>query len=191
MTSGARGCPPGTPLSRLLHRFETLVDRLAQLAAWLFFLIGLMITYEVVARYVFNAPTIWAFDLSRLTQIWATWLAAAYLLRSRQLIAVGLLYGRLGPRMERLAAAISLLVIAAVAASGLIWGLRIVAESIRFGRKTATMLDLPLWATEIAVPVGCLLLLLQVAVELARLVCEPNYRLRFARDVDEAEEVRQ
>jgi len=176
--------PAGAPHRPVIARFERLVDRLARLAAWLFFAIGVMITYEVVARYVFNAPTIWAFDLSRLVQIWATWLAAAHLLRSRQLIAVGLLYGRLGPRAERAAAAVTLAVIALVAGTGLVWGLEIVAESLRFGRKTATMLDLPLWATEIAVPAGCLLLLLQVAVEAVRLARDPDHRLRFARDAD-------
>ena len=161
-----------------------LVDRLARLSAWIFFVVGFMLLYEVVARYAFNAPTIWAEELSRLFQIWASWLAAAWLLKSRQLIAVGILRGRLPPALERLRAALVLLVIAAVAAGGLVWGLWIVAESIRFGRKTATMLDLPLWISEIAVPVGCALLLLQVVEEARRLLRDPGRRLDFARAAD-------
>ncbi|GBD42071.1 hypothetical protein HRbin39_01458 [bacterium HR39] len=161
-----------------------LVDRLARLSAWIFFAIGFMLLYEVVARYLFNAPTIWAEELSRLFQLWASWLAAAHLLESRQLIAIGILRGRLPAALERVRAACVLAVIALVAAGGLVWGLWIVAESIRFGRKTATMLDLPLWVSEIAVPVGCALLLVQVAAEARRLWRDPAFRLDFARDAD-------
>ena len=39
---------------------------LAGLSALLLFAIGAMLTYEVTARYFFNAPTIWAEELSRL-----------------------------------------------------------------------------------------------------------------------------
>jgi len=161
-----------------------LVDRLARISAWIFFVIGFMLLYEVVARYVFNAPTIWAEELSRLCQIWASWLAAASLLRKRQLIAVGIVRGRLPPVLERLRAALVLLVIGVVAAGGLVWGLWIVGESLRIGRRTATMLDLPLWISEIAVPVGCALLLLQVAEEARRLLRDPDDRLDFAREAD-------
>ena len=62
-----------------------------------------MITYEVVMRYVFLAPTIWAEELSRFFQIWATYIAAAYVLRHRQLIAITILVNRLGPLGRRLA----------------------------------------------------------------------------------------
>ncbi|WP_051912831.1 TRAP transporter small permease subunit [Halomonas sp. TG39a] len=48
--------------------FFNLVDQLAKISAWLsklalIVLAGAML-YEVVARYVFNASTIWAFDIS-------------------------------------------------------------------------------------------------------------------------------
>ena len=39
---------------------------LARLAAWLFVATGAMLTFEVVARYVFSAPTIWAAEVSQL-----------------------------------------------------------------------------------------------------------------------------
>ena len=40
--------------------FEGLTLKLAWLAAWLFVLSGIMLSYEVVARYFFLAPTKWA-----------------------------------------------------------------------------------------------------------------------------------
>lgn len=150
-----------------------LVDRLgvvcSHIAGWLFFAIGLMITYEVVARYVFNAPTIWAEELSRFFQIWAVYLGAAYVLRYRHLIRITLLTDRIGPRARLFAETFSLLVIGAFCVVAIIWGTDIVAESLRLHRTTSTMLAVPQWMTEIAIPVGCGLLLLQCIAELVRL----------------------
>ncbi len=163
--------------------YERVIDWLADLAAWLFFLVGLMLAYEVVMRYFFNAPTIWAEELSRLAQIWATWLAAAWTLKNRRLIAVGVLYQRLPVPLRRLAAMFTLLFIAAFSAITLYYAVQITAESVELGRKTATMLDMPLWAAEIAVPIGVGLLLVQCLVELVRLWRDPEATLLLASDV--------
>ena len=150
-----------------------LIDRAgvicSRLAGWLFFTIGLMITYEVVARYVFNAPTIWAEEMSRFFQVWAVYLGAAYVLRYRHLIRITLLTDRVGPLGRRIAEAFSLFVIGAVCVVAIIWGIDIVAESVRLHRTTSTMLAVPQWTTEIAIPVGFGLLLLQCLAELVRL----------------------
>lgn len=150
-----------------------LIDRVgvacSRIAGWLFFAIGLMITYEVVARYVFNAPTIWAEEMSRFFQVWAVYLGAAYVLRYRHLIRITLVTDRIGPLGRRFAEAFSLLVIGAVCVVAIAWGIEIVAESVRFGRTTSTMLDVPQWMTELAIPVGCGLLLLQCLAQLVRL----------------------
>jgi len=150
-----------------------IIDRVgvacSRLAAWLFFAIGLMITYEVVARYVFNAPTIWAEEMSRFFQVWAVYLGAAYVLRYRYLIRITLLTDRIGPLGRRIAEAISLSVIAGFSVVAIWWGIEIVAESVRFGRTTSTMLDVPQWTTEIAIPLGAGLLLLQCLAQFVRL----------------------
>ena len=150
------------------------IDRLSEvcgrLAAVLFVAIGGMITYEVIARYVFIAPTIWAEELSRFVQIWATYLGAAYVLRHRHLIAIDLLTGRLGARGRRVAAAASLLFVAAFSVVAIVYGTGIVIESVQLGRATATMLSVPQWMTGSAIPLGFTLLLVQCAAELLRLL---------------------
>jgi TRAP-type C4-dicarboxylate transport system permease small subunit len=155
-----------------------LIDRAgvacSRLAGWLFFAIGIMITYEVVARYVFNAPTIWAEEMSRFFQVWAVYLGAAYVLRYRYLIRITLLTDRIGPLGRRIAEAFSLTVIGAVCVVAIAWGIEIVAESVRFSRSTSTMLDVPQWMTELAIPIGCGLLLLQCIAQLVRLARAPD-----------------
>lgn len=152
-----------------LQVFSKLGDWLAAFSAWLFFAVGGMITWEVFARYVFNAPTIWAEEMSRFFQIWATYLAMAALLRRRDFIRITLLIDRLGPRARWLSEIFSLLVIASFSAIAAWYGFSTVEESVRVGRATSTMLQVPRWATESAVPLGFGLLMLQSLIEITRL----------------------
>lgn len=143
-------------------------DLLGTLAAWMFFAVGAMITYEVVARYVFRSPTIWAEEMSRFFQIWATYLAAGYVLRHRELITIEVLTIHLAPPMRRLTETGALAVIMLFCTVAVYYGADTMLESIRLGRATATMLTVPLWMTELAIPFGFGVLLLQAFVELVR-----------------------
>ncbi len=153
----------------MLKTIDRISDACGVLAAGLFFVIGGMISYEVVARYVFNAPTIWSEEMSRFAQIWATYLAAAYVLRHRGLIAITVLTERLGARGQRAAEAFSLLAILVFASVTIVYGAGIARESWEIGRATSTMLAVPKWMTESAIPVGVGLLAAQALVELIRL----------------------
>ena len=145
---------------------DRLSDMLGRVSAWMFFVVGAMITYEVVARYVFLAPTIWAEEMSRFFQIWATYLAAAYVLRHRDLIAIDILLQRLHPRARYAAALFTLAVIIVFSLVAVYYGTQSMLESIRIGRATSTMLSVPLWMTELAIPLGFAALLLQALAQL-------------------------
>lgn len=135
------------------------------LAAVIFLIIGLALFYEVVARNVFVAPTTWAEEFSRLGQIWATYLAAAYVHRSNDMIAVTLVYDRLGPAGRRMATVISSVTIAVVCTVGIWLGIEMVLDSIIFGRRTASVLSVPMWWFELPVPIGLFVVLLQALTD--------------------------
>ncbi len=158
---------------RMLKAIDRLNDAFGWLAAVAFVAVGAMITYEVVMRYVFLAPTIWAEELSRFLQIWATYIAAAYVLRHRQLIAITLLVNKLGAKGRRLANAFALVWILLFCAVAIFYGMEIMLDSIRLGRASATMLGVPKWMTEAAIPFGFTLLALQALAELIRLQQDP------------------
>ncbi len=48
----------------LVRAIDTASDRAGRLFCWLIVPLILGTTYEVIVRYMFNAPTIWAYDLS-------------------------------------------------------------------------------------------------------------------------------
>lgn len=134
------------------------------LSAWLFFLIGAMLTYEVVARYFFNAPTIWAEEMSRVFLIWAVFLACASLLREDAHIRVTVLLDLAPEWVKRVARVVSLLFVAVISGFVALNGVSIAGRSFEVGRTTGTMLDFPAFILQASIPIGFALLCLQAVV---------------------------
>jgi len=68
--------------------------------AWLIIPLVLGLTYEVIARYGFNAPTVWAFDLAYMFYGTLFMLGAAYTLRRNGHIRTDIFYDRWSPRRQ-------------------------------------------------------------------------------------------
>lgn len=147
---------------------DRLSGLLARLSAWAFFVVGLMICYEVALRYFFNAPTVWAEEMSRFVQLWATYLAAAWALRHRELIRITIVTDRLSTTARRWLELFSLLVIVVFSGFAVWYGTWIAWDSVVQSRTTSTMLDVPAVLTEAAVPVGFALLAAQALHDMAR-----------------------
>ncbi|MQX36969.1 TRAP transporter small permease [Roseospira navarrensis] len=143
-------------------------DILGHVAAWMFVAIGLMVSYDVTMRYVFTAPTKWALEISEFFLLWATYLAAASVLRHRENIRITLLYDVVGPLGRRLFDTVSLTIIAVFSGVAVVHGIDVLVDSVEQGRRTSTMLQVPKWMTELSIPVGFALLLAQALIELAR-----------------------
>ena len=150
----------------------TFLDRLTGLLGWvaaaLFVLAGAMLTWEVVARYFFVRPTIWAAELSQYCLIWGCLLAMAGVLRARRHITVTAGLALMAPGARRAADLAALAAILAFAVVIGLYGWDIFLDSWERGRTAGTMLDPPVWTIELAVPLGYALLAVQCVAEMAR-----------------------
>ena len=61
---------------------------------------GLILTYEVVCRYFFGSPTIWAQEIAIYLYMWTMLAAASYTLQTRKHVHVDLVTERLSPRAQ-------------------------------------------------------------------------------------------
>ncbi|SEF77031.1 TRAP transporter small permease [Jhaorihella thermophila] len=148
--------------------FSRFVTALAWIAAALFVAAGVMLTYEVLARYFFVRPTIWAAELSQACLIWGSLIAAPWALRERRHIRITAVTGLL-PRRGQLAADLfAMLAVAVFSGAVLAYGWWIFFDSFERGRTTGSMLDLPVWIVELAMPFGMAVLLAQALIEAAR-----------------------
>ncbi len=148
-----------------MNPFTRLSIALAWLAAVLFAASGVMLSFEVVARYFFTRPTIWAAELSQLCLIWGSLVGMPWVLAARRHIRITAVTSILSLRTARVCELVTLLIVAVFSAAVMIEGWHIFADSFRRGRTTGSLLDLPAWVAELAVPVGFALLLVQAMIE--------------------------
>lgn len=136
----------------------------ARLAALLLAATGVMLSYEVVARYFFTAPTIWAAELSQLCLIWACPMAAPWVLSARRHIRVTAVTQLLPGALRQGLEVVAMLIVATFSAVVVWFGFGIFHDSFERGRTTGTMLDLPAALPEAAIPAGFALLTLSALV---------------------------
>ncbi len=146
---------------------------IASVSGWLFFAIGIVLTYDVAARFLFMSPTAWAGDVSIILQIWVVYVCMAGVLRERGLIRITAFVRLLGPAGRKLAEGFSLVFITVFSVIMTWESLLVVLESLARGRRAPTMIETPMWIPEIAIPIGFTLLALQALAELARLPSRP------------------
>ncbi|TYC72408.1 TRAP transporter small permease [Stappia sp. BW2] len=151
-----------------MKAFYFVLQAFAWMAAFLFIAVGCMLTYEVLARYLFIAPTIWASELSQLCLMWGTMLAMPWLLKTGRHIAVDAVTDQLSPAWRRVCHVLAMGFVAVFSILVAWKGGAIFYDSFERGRTSGTMLDLPMWISELSIPVGFALLFLQAVLELGQ-----------------------
>lgn len=102
-------------------RLERGLFRLSRAAMILPALSVAAMLYEVTARYVFSAPTIWAFDLSWWLAGMTYLLAGPYVMQQRAHIRITIFYDKMSRRWRRVADGISAVLIGCFCLA-VIWG---------------------------------------------------------------------
>ncbi|USG60334.1 TRAP transporter small permease [Sneathiella marina] len=159
---------------QLLGVFDKLTRALGVVSAWLFFVIGLIVTYEVVMRYVFNAPTIWVEEISRMLLLWGIFTASAFVLYNNDLIRINMLLAVLPDPLRRVMDIVAYVFIFGFAAFIAWWGGVIALDVWTTNETTGSMLNIPLWWSEIVIPIGFGLLAVQCVVEIIRKFIDPR-----------------
>lgn len=153
-----------------------LVDGISEwagrISAWSLFAVGFFITFEVAMRYVFNAPTVWVDEISRVLQVWVVYLAAAYVLKHREMVTIELILKKPNTLLRRLAETVAIVMLFIFAGVACYYGFQIWLKSTLAGHTTDTYLAPPKMITHAPVWVGSVLLLLQGAVQLYRVWAE-------------------
>jgi TRAP-type C4-dicarboxylate transport system permease small subunit len=153
----------------MIRIIDLLSEWLGLLAGWLYFLTGLLISYEVAARYLFNAPTIWAAEIAQLLLLWATFIAIARALKHDQHIRINALDSYIPPVGQRWLRLFTLVFIALLCLLVVRYGGSIFHDSFARGRSTGTMLNIPNWWSEVVIPLGFSVLFLQSLAEMVKL----------------------
>ena len=153
-----------------MNIYEKFILRSAWLAAVLYGIAGIMLTYEVGARYLFIAPTSWAAELSQLTLIYGTLLAMPWALQQRRHIQINAIIHKLSDINQRRIGIIMMITLIVFSLYVVIYGFDIFFDSFQRGRTTGSLLDLPAWIAELPVPFCFLMLIVQAVFEIKKMV---------------------
>ena len=149
---------------------DKIVKYSGYLASALFISIGFIVSYEVIMRYLFNSPTIWVNEVSRFLQIWATYLALTYSFHKQDFIRITVIYDRLNETGKKILDFISFIFIIIFSCFVVYYGWLIAYDSLKVGRTSSTILDVPSFLTELAIPLCFAFLVIRVILEAIRYI---------------------
>ena len=91
---------PSPTLLKTTHVVDTFSEWSGKTVAWLILPLVFSLTYEGIARYFFNAPTLWAYDLSYMLYGAIFMLGAHYTLQRGAHIRTDMLWEKFTPRTK-------------------------------------------------------------------------------------------
>jgi TRAP-type mannitol/chloroaromatic compound transport system permease small subunit len=140
------------------------------IVGWLIVPMVMSLVYEVISRYVFNAPTIWAYDMTFMTYGSFFMLGSAYTLMRGGHIRTDSFYGSWSPQTQGKVDALCYVLFFFPAMLLFLWVTwDYFWSSFRQNERSVTSPWLPLlWPLKATMPITCVLLLLQGCAELLR-----------------------
>ena len=150
-------------LIKTVQRIDRFTDTTGVWIAWLNLPLVAAVSYEVIARYAFNAPTIWSFDVTYMLYGTIFMLGAAYALHKGAHIRTDFFYDKWTVKTKGMVDSISYivfffpsLVMLLIASGNEAWYAWTIGEM-----SEQTPWRPALWPYKAVVPVTCLMLMLQ------------------------------
>jgi TRAP-type mannitol/chloroaromatic compound transport system permease small subunit len=178
-----------------MDQFVRFVDRLSMWTghafAWCILILTFGISYEVVVRYAFRAPTTWAYDIGYMMYGALFLMAGAYTVSRNGHVRADVLHRLWPPRVQASVDAALYILFYLPACAALIYaGWRFAGQSWRFGEVSIfSPAGVPIYPMKSLIPLAGGLLFLQGLAELCR--CWQCIRLgswpRRLHDVEELE----
>jgi len=132
------------------------------LVGWVSLAMVLVVVYEVVARYVFSAPTIWSMEINQYLFCVISMLAGGFCLLRDGHVRVDIIYPKFSPKarawvdMVTFPLGIALCGILICLGGSEFW------KVLTTGGKSDTVLAFPMWPVWLMMPLGGLLMALQI-----------------------------
>jgi TRAP-type mannitol/chloroaromatic compound transport system permease small subunit len=159
-------------MNRVIYGIDQLSRSVGHAFAWCIVILTLGTCYEVFMRYVLNAPTSWAFDMSYLMYGALFFMAGAYTLSRGGHVRADMFYRRWRPRTQATVELVLYVLfffpgVTALVISG--WGYGYSSMRI-FEVSVNSPAGVPIWPLKMMIPIGAALLTLQGVAEVLRCV---------------------
>ncbi|NPD21708.1 TRAP transporter small permease subunit [Alterinioella nitratireducens] len=155
----------------LIRIIDGLNEVVGRVVAWVAIMFAGLIVYDVVLRYVFHAPTLWAFDLTKQLYGFYFILLGGYALRHQAHVRVDLVTDKLSSGLRRVVELLGYpLFFFPFAWVFAYYSFHFAKLSWEQGETTYGATQLPLYPVKIAMAVAAALLLIQGVSEFLKLI---------------------
>lgn len=156
-------------VTRYLRVQDGLSDWVGRVVSWLTLGIIGVLLFEVVARYLFNAPTVWGHELSTMFFGALSILAGSYTLRHQGHVRSDVVYRLLPPRGQAFCDVVIFVLALVVLAVVFRMAVDFTWHAWRIGEfSNRSVWRPPLWPIKATIPLAVGLLMLQCLAELVR-----------------------
>ncbi len=155
---------------RLVLLIDGLSDRAGQTSAFMVLLLFIIMGYEVSARFIFDLPTFWAYELGYMVTGLHYVFGIAYVTKMKQHIRVDFIYAVLPPRAQSAIDCVVLVFFLFPVTCWMTWQLALVAlEAFRIGETSGESAWNPvIWPLRTMVTIGFGFFALQIIAEAIR-----------------------
>ena len=148
--------------NRFWAAFDVTLTTMMGLAAAILVIDMLAVTIDVLLRYSLGITYTGLFEIMEYTLLWMTFLPTAWLLKIDGHIKVDLLIERLDPRQKAMLNIITSIICIFLLCVLIWYGTRLTVLDVQTGLYLSTVLTPVKWPIEIIIPIGYLLLLIEL-----------------------------
>lgn len=149
-------------MRKFLHFIDNISEWTGRIFSWTIVFMTLLVVIEVIRRYIFNSPSIWAFEITIMLYSFYFMIVAAYTLLHGGHVAIDIIYVNLRPRKRIILDVISyvifffpfLLVVLYV-------GISFAASSWSIHETSWSIFGPPVYPVKTIIPVASFMLILQ------------------------------
>ena len=157
-------------MKRFLKIFNQCLDILSSLAGVILIFIMLSVCLEVIMRYFLNRPLIWVTEVTECLLLYITFLGTAWLLREEGHVTVDIILNRLEPKVAALLGIINSIIGSFVALVLTWYGTVVMWDKFQRHIYTPSIMEIPIAAIVIIIPVGSIMLFTQFLVRTTKFV---------------------
>lgn len=151
-----------------VRRFAVASNRLGIVAAEAGLLVLMLLTvYAVIARYVFNSPSVHAIEVSAYLLVLVTWASLGWVHVEDRHVCMEALNARMNPGWKKVSRVVAQLTVLVFCLTLVGAGAVAAWTNHTQNYRSNSLLEFPLWIPYAAIPLGALLLALVAAVRLA------------------------
>jgi len=172
-------------LKAFLKFINAVNDRVGNLLSYFLFFFFALLFLEVILRYFFNSPTVWANELAQMFFGAYAILAGGYIMRTGGHVNVDILYSRLSKKSRAVLDIFTSTLFFLFCGMLLIYGGSLAWDSLSRFEHSQSAWNPPLYPAKLMIPLAALLLMLQGLAKLIR-----DILILLNVDIDVTQEIR-